>query len=88
MADVLVDSVDGVWTGSDGFPDFSTLSVSGPGIRAIEFTSSPNGQFPNSLYWDNLVVRTADGTPAPEPATTALLGLGALALVGIRRRRF
>lgn len=49
------------------------LTVSGSGIKSIVMNGIGNGSV-NSVYYDNLEV-----TAVPEPATLALLGLGALA---------
>ncbi len=55
-----------------------TLSVAGANIAYIIGTGG--GNFPGSLYWDNVTAN-----PVPEPATMTLLGLGAVAIM--RRRK-
>jgi hypothetical protein len=67
-----------------GDPDVGTLSVSALGIRSIVFTST--GNYPDSVYWDNL---HADTGSVPEPTTIivwSLLGDIAITL-GWRRRK-
>ena len=75
----LLDSDTGTWDGTDSFPDFGSLSVSGGGIQRITFGSLASGEFPNSLFWDNISV--------PEPASLLLLGAGLAALAWRRMRR-
>lgn len=55
-----------------------TLSVAGSGIAYI--IGNGGGTSPGSLYWDNITAN-----PVPEPATMAILGLAAAAM--LRRRR-
>jgi hypothetical protein len=58
-----------------------TLSVSAPGIAYVKFWS--DGQYPGSVYFDNFA---SDGI-VPEPGAMSVVGLGALGLVGLLRRR-
>lgn len=67
-----------------GDSDVVTLSVSAAGIQSVLFTET--NAFPDSVYWDNLVVTAAP--VVPEPGTLALLaGLGLPALALLRRRK-
>lgn len=75
----LLDSDTGTWAGIDSFPDYGSLVVFGSGIQSITFGSLASGDFPNSLFWDNISV--------PEPASLLLLGAGFAALASRRMRR-
>mgnify|MGYP000889989522 CR=1 FL=1 len=57
-----------------------TLTVTGADIAFVILSSG--GDFPNTVYWDNMTAN-----PVPEPATMALLGLGAVAVLRRRIRR-
>ena len=73
-----------MWTDLDGFPSVGSLGVAGLGILSIAFTSG--GDFPNSLYWDNLNVVAS--TSVPDGGTSiGLLALGLLALGAFRFTR-
>lgn len=89
-------SADGAGTnlGSDSqaYPDtlnavidgeFLTLGVNSAGIRSVTLTSG--GQFPGSIFYDNMTVQAQPLSAAPEPASAALL-LPLLGLIALRRR--
>jgi hypothetical protein len=65
----------------------SAFDASGVGV-ANEHFSNVNGQFPSSEgpYQMELTAQTP-ATPAPEPSTLTLLGIGSLGLLGYVRRR-
>jgi hypothetical protein len=58
-----------------------TLSVSASGIAYVKFWSE--GMYPGSVFFDNFA---SDGI-VPEPGAISVIGLGALGLVGLLRRR-
>lgn len=67
-----------------GFPDFSTLSLTG--LNATQAVLSGGSQsFPQSVFWDNIRVET--GSAVPEPGTTLLVGAAMVALFATGRRR-
>ena len=66
---------------------FSTLTVTGAGIRSVRFIGG-SAAFPNSIYYDNINVTFAQGPSIPEPATMLLLGSGLVGLAAkVRKRR-
>jgi hypothetical protein len=63
-----------------------TNGISAAGILSVEFIGgSPS--FPNSLYYDNVIVTTASTSAVPEPGSIVLLLTGASGLAGLRLRR-
>lgn len=79
----LLASIAASQNGAASIPgDLLTLSasVTGNSVRSIRlYGGSTTGTVPepNSLFWDNLSIRSIDGTPAPVPAPLPLLGAGA-----------
>jgi hypothetical protein len=66
---------------------FSTLTVSGAGIRSVRFIGG-SADFPNSVHYDNLTATfTAAPAPVPEPATIMLLSAGLVGVAAKIRRR-
>jgi hypothetical protein len=51
--------------------EFLVLGVTSPGIQSVTLTSG--GQFPGSIFYDNMTVQAAVQSAAPEPASMALL---------------
>jgi hypothetical protein len=71
---------------TSGF-DLLTVAVVSPGIRSVRFIGG-SGSFPNSVYYDNIHVRTATDTSlVPEPSSLALLLGGVLPVLRRRRQR-
>jgi len=62
-----------------------TGSVAAANIASIRFIGGST-DFPNSLYFDNIVVEAAASTTVPEPASLLLIGTGVAGL-GSRLRR-
>lgn len=82
----LLGSDSGTYSGA--FTSIATLSTGVSGIMSVVLAGGSPGSFPNSMFWDNLVVLDA-GTPVvPEPATLALVGalVPAAGLIALRRR--
>ena len=71
-------------TVNDDF-SFSTLTVTGAGIRSIELYQPSNDSGTDGINFDTLSFTFVEATPVPAPGALGLLGLGALAL-GFRRR--
>ena len=75
------------WPASNTFPDDVGIgSISAAGIQSVVFTSS--GPFDASLFYDNIVTRSASGVP--EGGTTAILlslSFAGFALLQRRLRR-
>jgi hypothetical protein len=68
--------------------DYSSLlpeitATAGSGFIELIFTCGNGGGAPNSLDFNNVVL---SGGPVPEPSTLALIGLGAIGLLVVRRR--
>lgn len=69
------------------------VSLDWTGIDKVQFSS--RGGTPNTAYngggeflaFDNVTVNEATGGAVPEPGSLALLGLGAAAIVSLRRRK-
>lgn len=63
----------------------SSLSSATPFLSAVFIGGSAG--FPNSLYYDNIVVHTAGAASVPEPTTWSmmLIGFGAIAFAARRR---
>jgi len=84
----------GTFTGAWGARDLGngdlpeTDSISTAGIESIVFIGG-SSDFPNSLYYDNVMVTTNASTATPEPGSLLLLLTGAGGIAGLRlRRRF
>jgi hypothetical protein len=69
----------------DGFVSI-TGSVAAVNIGSVRFIGG-SSDFPNSLFYDNIVVNTSAVTAVPEPATLFLLGTGLAAAARARRKR-
>jgi len=61
------------------------ITVSNPAVTQTPFHITDNPQFPNLPDLGSVIDTGTTYAPVPEPATTALLGLGGLAV--LRRRR-
>lgn len=66
-----------------GVGDFHTLTLTGAGIRRVEFSQIAAGRGADGIAFDNLVF---DGNQVPAPAPAALVALGLLA-AGLTSRR-
>lgn len=85
--------------GEDAFNDPLYFDASGYGGSEFSYDETPNplgstallkgfDRYSIDLFVDfALTGLTLEGAPVPEPSTSALVGTGVLALVGIRRRR-
>jgi hypothetical protein len=84
VADYATGQVDAFVDGVQMINDFPFWSVGNPSIGTSEFFFHLNGEagFANSVAIDNIVAAVV-----PEPASLAILGLAAVGLVGIRRRK-
>ena len=75
--------------GASGFPTIATLSLvsSAPFLSAI--FNGGSADFPNSVFYDNIIVRPAVGGAVPEPATWAMMlaGFGAVGFAMRRRQQ-
>ncbi len=78
-ADATVGGVTSTWAAGGGQELSFTQQASGTGTLSFTFSSAGNNATLNALS-------IADGAPIPEPSSTALLGLGGLALI-LRRRK-
>lgn len=70
--------------GTQVFPTFNTFGVTGAGIQSVVFIGG-SAAFPNSVYYDNFVVTTADVAAVPEPASLALVSIAGLAFAAGRK---
>lgn len=70
-------------SGSQGFPFFTTLSLTSLNSTTA-ILSGGSTSFPQSVFWDNISIELANQVPVP--ATLALAGAGLL-LLGWQRRR-
>lgn len=81
----IVDS-DSVAYGTSAFPTFATGTVAGPGILSVRMIGG-GSDFPNSVFYDNMVVDVDMRNEVPEPGTYAMLAGGLLGLAFLRRRK-
>lgn len=80
----VVDSTNSSWNGDIRFDPVGQASVSGAGIRSVLFKS--NGNFDNSLFWDNIEVERGANRVPDSGTSAALLGLGLAGLIAAKRR--
>lgn len=78
-----------IWTAESGMQDLNALTDFGD-FAGMEITSADaingQGQIAAEVYYDGLM-RAVVLTPAPEPASVALLACGLVALTGVARRK-
>ena len=81
----LLGTTSASYPGTQGFPnDVLTLSASA-GAQSARLIGG-SASFPNSVYYDNIVATFGTTVPVPEPASFAVLGMGLLGLMAVRRR--
>ncbi|HEX8199283.1 MAG TPA: hypothetical protein VF590_02265 [Isosphaeraceae bacterium] len=67
--------------GTSSLPVVGSVSLTASGIRSIVMIGG-SAAFPNSVYYDNLSVTTADVAAVPEPSTLAGASVAALLVLG------